>query len=283
MSAATWGWTERHTPVAVVLVVALGGSLVGLTEEQPLPHWIALATAFSAVLGLFFDVWAGALVGLSAAVLVVAARRWADYWSPEVFSPALLETLALIVVGAAAGHAGSAVRKGGHPAPGYSPFEPVHGSLGLLGEHAAMTRLEEEVVRGERQLRPVTLVLFDVLITDESLPAAGLDAAHRAVARVVESRAGEHDIPFALTADRLGIIFPDTPLAAVWAVVGRVLESTTSATFTFGTERTPRPLSGAVDVLVGIGRQSQASPTAGAILDEAMDALQRGRGEGSAS
>ncbi len=279
MPAPTWGWTERHSAVAWVLVLALGGALVGLVEDSPIPLWVATALAVASVVALALDAWAGALVGLFAAVTVVGARRWSGLWSSDVLLPALLETLVVVLVGAAAGHAGGVLRGGGYAAAVYDPFEPVHGSLGLLGQDAAMARLEEDVARGERLLRPVTLAMFDVVAKDESLPPAGRAAAERAVARAVESRAGEHDVPFALASGRMGIVFPDSPLASVWDVVGRILESVADASFAFGADRSARPLAQAVDVLVGISRQSAERSTAGALLDDAVSALDRARRE----
>src|SRR4028118_2307174 len=59
-------WTERHTAVALVLLVALGGAVAGLVERKPLPFWIAAAAAATAVLALFLDLWARAVGGLAA-------------------------------------------------------------------------------------------------------------------------------------------------------------------------------------------------------------------------
>lgn len=297
MRALTWGWTERHTAVAFVLVVAQAGALVGLLERSPVSLWVAAAVGAAAVLGLLVDVWAGALVGLASAVAVVAARRAAGLWTPEDFTTAALETVAVVLVGAVAGRAGTALRARSASTrssraeaydrqPGAHDETwsvPAHGSLGLLGEHAAMARLHEEVARGERHLRPVTLVLFDVDVTDDTLTPAGRRVASRAVARVVESRAGEHDIPFALGAERLGIVFPDSTLGAVWDVVGRVLDSLASATFTLGEDRATRPLTDAVDVHVGIARQAPEGSTASSILAEAVTALDRARAGEAAS
>ncbi|WP_445257113.1 hypothetical protein [Nocardioides aurantiacus] len=270
-----------------MLVLAQAGALIGLLERAPVSVWVATAVAVAAVLGLMVDVWAGALLGLAAAVGVVAVRRATGSWTPSEFTAAALETLVVVAVGAVAGRAGTALRKG-HGATRVASaagaqYEPAHGSLGLLGEHAAMARLQEEVARGERQLRPVTLVLFEVVSTDATLTEPARQAACRAVARVVESRAGEHDIPFALSLDRLGIVFPDTTLGAVWDVVGRVLASVSTATFTDGDGRTPRPLTSAVDVLVGISRQARAGSTAATMVADATTALARARVEEAAS
>ena len=61
-------------------------------------------------------------------------------------------------------------------------------------------------------------------------PAADLSeeergAVCRTVARIIESRAGEDDLPFALAENRVGIIFPEVGAPAAWDAVGHVLEA----------------------------------------------------------
>jgi GGDEF domain-containing protein len=162
-----------------------------------------------------------------------------------------------------------------------SIFEPAYGSLGLLGQDAALARLEEEVVRAERSDRAVLLLLLDADVHESSSEAR--PAALRAVARVVESAAESQDIPFALAADRFGIVFPDTNPAAVWDVVDRILATVATATYPHGATREARPLQSAVELRIGLAQQSTQATTAQGILDEAVAALERGRSEQSAT
>lgn len=221
----------------------------------------------------------GALVGLAAAVVVVVARRASGYWSAEVFLPALLETFGLIVVGAVVGQLGRALRTVGDQRSPASAFEPVYGSLGLLGRDAALARLEEEVARAQRLDRTVHVAVFDAVVTDDALPVEGRTAALRAVARVVESRAQEHDIPFAFGPDRLGIVFLESTVTAVWDVVGRIFEAAGTATFAYGAERAARSLAVEVELFVGISQQLPGRATATALVDDAVAALDRARSE----
>lgn len=280
MRAVTSGWTERHSVVAALTLLALAGCFVGLSEGPPVVYVVTAALALTAVLGLALDVWGGMLVGLGVAAAMVLVRRTTGHWSEDVFAQALLETLTILSVGALAGHTGGVLRRGGHEAPATSsPFDPAYGSLGLLGGDAARTRLSEEIERGERRQQPVVLMMLDAVVTDDALPPAGRTAALRAVARIVESRAQQHDIPFALAADRFGIVFPETTVSAVWDTIGRIMESTAKANVAYGTERQPRPLADVVDVHAGISQQSRARSTADALLDDALDALERARRE----
>jgi GGDEF domain-containing protein len=263
----------------VALFVVAATALVGVMELQPIPFWVAGAVGVCAVVSVAFDAWGGALVGLAAAVLLVYARRASGYWSADLFAPAMLETFGLIVVGAVTGQLGSALRTVGKREGPASAFEPVYGSLGLLGREAAFARLEEEVARATRLNRAVHLAVFHAVVTDDALPPEGREAALRAVARVVEGRAQEHDVPFAFGPDRLGIVFLESTLAAVWDVVGRILDAAGTATFAYGAERSARSLAAEVELFVGISQQSPSRGSATALVDDAVDALNRARSE----
>jgi GGDEF domain-containing protein len=97
------------------------------------------------------------------------------------------------------------------------------------------------------------------------------------VARLVESRCQEQDVPFALDETRLGVICPETSTALVWDMVGRLLESAGTATFAFGPGRELRALAEAVEITAGIAQQSPQRPNATELLDEALAALERAR------
>lgn len=272
-------WTDRHAAVAVLLVVSLAGTCVGQLEDSRSAVLVTSAMAVVVTLGLAVDRWAGALVGLAGAVAVVALRRGWGEWGPESFGPALLETLALITAGTLSGRVGERLR-GSASTAAPSAFEPAYGSLGLLGQDAAVARLEEEVGRAARGDRAVLLLLLDADVH----PSAAEDrpSALRTVARVVESAAESQDIPFAMAADRFGIVFPAASRAAVWDVVDRILATVASATYPHGVHREVRPLQSVVELRISIAQQSPQAMTAQGILDEAVSALERGRPEEAA-
>ena len=273
MVRVTWGWTDRHTAVALMMTTTLVASMAGLSESPPLPFAVAAAVVMCALVSLCLDGFGGAVVGIACAAGLVALRRLSGHWSEPDFVAALIETLAIVAAGVTAGVAGSRLRSGSAPhLP--SPFEPVYGSLGLFGQHAAMARLDEEVERAQTNRRPLCLVLLDVAVTNPDLPKDGKSAALRAAARIVESRVGDSDVPFALAAERFGVVLPEAASARAWDVVGEILHAMSGARYTFGSEREQRLLTDDLDVNVGLAQLSPALPTSEAILDAAVAALE---------
>ncbi len=278
MHLPTSAWTDRHAAVACLLGAAMVGSLSGLTEESPLPLWVAATIGLAVVPALALDLWGGALVGLGSAAALVALRRATDHWSSDMFGPALLETLAIVVVGALAGHVGTRLRPSGH-SPTAGLLQPVHGSLGLLDEDAAMARLEEEVGRSRRHGRTLSLALLDVRILDDGLPEEGRRAALRSVARILESRSAQDHVPFALAEDRLGVVLPDASASGAWDLVARVLEAVGTSQVTYGSERTSRRLDDTVELYVGVSQHGPRADSPEAMLAVARRALERARQE----
>lgn len=195
-----------------------------------------------------------------------------------------LAALALLAVGVAVGVVIGVVvdRFGELPAPGvpragHGPRAP-HGAQGLLGENGAARRLDETVGR-EGRTHPLTVALLDVTAADRALPPPGRAAANRAVARVVEHRAGESEIPFALAHHRIGVVFPDAPAGRVHDVLSRILDDLATARFTYGDARTSRPLASAVEVRVGVCQQSDPCVSARLLLSEVTEVVEHaGRG-----
>ena len=161
-----------------------------------------------------------------------------------------------------------------------SAWEPTNGSLGLLGADAGMARLEEETRRARRNGRPVTLALLEIVTPAADLSAEERGAVCRTAARIIESRAGEDDLPFALAQNRVGIIFPEIGAPAAWDAVGHVLEACSTAEFTFGSERAPRKLLELAELDVGISQYGPGRDTWQTLLDAASEALAGARGEG---
>lgn len=275
MHRPTWGWTRRHLLVGLLLVCALGTSMVGLLEPAPIPLWIAAAAAACVLFSLAFDAYGGILVALVCASFLVGARKLTGLWTSDVFVTAAIETGALLLVGAVAGAVGRMLRVGSTTATrSWSMLEPVYGSLGLIGPDAALARLEEEVERATKHRRALSVVIFDAHLRRTDLDEQGRSAALRAVARIVETRAGDVEVPFALAADRVGWILPEVSSARAWEAVGVALDAVAEARFTFGTARTRQPLDDAVDIQVGITQLGPGRDTAEALLDAAVQAAQ---------
>lgn len=272
MVRVTWGWTERHTAVALMLSVSLVASMAGLTEDPRVSFAVVAAVVISALISLALDGFGGAVVGIACAAGLVGLRRLTGHWDEPDFVAALVETLAIVATGVTAGLVGSRLRNLGE-ARAPSAFEPVYGSLGLFGQDAAMARLSEEVDRAGTNSRPLCLVILDVAVRNPDLSKEGGSAALRAAARIVESRVGDADVPFALAVGRLGVVLPEASPARAWDIVGEILHAVSTARFTFGSERQQRMLADDIEVKVGLAQFGPSLATPEMLLDAALAAL----------
>lgn len=281
MHRPTWGWTDQHAGVAMLFTAGSVAALAGVIDGGWAAVAVAVAVLLAGLVSLSLDAWGGAVIGLLTVAGLVAVRRGWAAWTQDDFAAATVEALAVTLTGAAAGFVGSRLRRAAAVDLPPSAWEPMYGSLGLLGADAGMARLEEETRRARRTGHPVTVALLEVV------PAAHLSgeeraAALRTVARLSEGRAGEDDLPFALSESRIGIVFPEAGAPAAWDTVGQILEACSTAEFTFGSHRAPRRLSRAAEVYVGIAQYGQGRDTWQTLLDAASQALARTRDEGQA-
>ena len=280
MRRLTSGWTDLHAAVGSLLLVGWIATVTGLLDGGWVPLVVAAVVLLTAVPSLLLDAWGGAVIGLVAVGVLVALRRDLGAWAQDDFVAATVESCAIVVTGAVAGATGSRLRRSGPRTTTESSVQPAHGSLGLLGPDAAMARLEEECARSARHGRPLTLALLDVVLIARDLGDDGREAVTRTVARLAEQRVGEHDVPFALSADRVGIIFPEVVATAAWDAIGDVLAATSTATVTYGSARTVRAVIEVAEVHAGIAQYHPGSDTWQTMLDSALEALQRARDDG---
>ena len=267
------GWTEKHAVVAAAIVVCVVACLVGLLEPRPYQLVVAAIVAPVAVVSLALDGFGGFLVGLIAAAALIAMKRVAGDWVSQGFWVAFAETGVLLLGGATCGAAGTRLRpRSPARALSSSGMDPVYGSLGLLGYDAALARLDDEVDRAARHHRPLTLVRLSVEVTAEE----GQKAALRAVARLLESRLRESDVPFAIAPDDLGAILPETNAAAAWEVIGALVDATRDATYTVrGDEARQERLVDTVQLHFGMATLRSPGESADDLMDAATDALRR--------
>jgi GGDEF domain-containing protein len=276
----TWGWTDQHAAVAFLFTAGLVAALAGLIDGGWVPVGVAVAVLLAGLVSLSLDVWGGAVVGLVMVAGLVAVRRGGSAWTQDDFAAATIEALAIMLVAAVAGFAGARLRRVAGGGVARSTWESLYGSLGLLGADAGMARLEEEAGRSQRNGRPVTVALLEIVTPAADLPKEERVAACRTVARIIESRAGEHDLPFALAETRVGIIFPEVGAPAAWDAVGHILDACTTAEFTYGSQRAPRKLAELVELYVGVAQYGRERDTWQTLLDAAGQALARARDEG---
>jgi GGDEF domain-containing protein len=270
------GWTERHSLVAVLGVVALCGAGVSLMEGPAEAGIVVGALAPTVVLGLAWDSWIGVVIGLGAAALVTFVRQTTGTWLPANFAPAALETAALVVTGWAAGRTGSLLRNSGwSSAHEVSDAPGAFGSIGMLSADLALVRLEEEVARATSYRRPLSLLLLDIDVIDETLADAARDEVVRATARVTETMLRDMDVPFLFAFHRMGAILPETNITAASVAAGRILETISTATFVDRDRAQRRGLADAATIDVVAVALGPLLPTAGELLDAAVAELQR--------
>lgn len=270
----TSAWTDTHSRVAVVLLVTVAGSLVGLADDSRVAVWVGVAVATTAMVSLATDAFGGFVAGLAAAAAVIAARRWVGPWGPDAFWASLLQTAALLAAGVASGRTGMALRRRGtDDAPSLLPA-PVFGSLGLLDADVAMGRLEEEVERARQHRRPLTLILLEAALADTLDPDEHRSVL-RAVARIFEGRLEDGDVPFAIAADRLGAVLPESTSLAAWDRLGQILDAVSAGRYSRGPGVEQGSLDDVVAVHVGVAELGPGTSGANELFDAATDALRR--------
>lgn len=267
------GWTEQHVPIALALVVAALAGGVSVADPGPYPL-VGVAAVLATALGaLFLDAFGGLVLGVGAAAAVVLSRRLTGQWTPESFRTSLVLVVSLMALGWLVGmlSAGIHGRRNEQAAHGDGAVAPAYGSLGLLTADVAVARLDDEVTRARSHHRPLAVVVIGVHITDDTLDPMARDAAHRAVARLVETLLRDTDVPFALEPDELGAILPETDAAAAWAVVGPVLDAATRAAFTVREQDERRSLVECAELSAGLAVMTDQLNDAGALLARARE------------
>jgi GGDEF domain-containing protein len=97
------------------------------------------------------------------------------------------------------------------------------------------------------------------------------DAAHRAVARLVETLLRDTDVPFALGPNELGAILPETSAAGAWDVVGPVLDAATRAAFTVRQQDERRSLVECAELSAGLAVMTDQLTDGRALLEIARE------------
>ena len=266
------GWTDQHVPIALALVVAALGGGVAVADPGSYPLIGVTAVLLTALGGLFLDAFGGLVLGVGVAAAMILTRRLADQWTPDSFQPSLVLVVSLVALGWLVGlisaemHGRRSTESGSDGA-----ITPAYGSLGLLTADVAAARLEGEVARARSHHRPLAVVVIGVYITDQSLDPLAREAAHRTVARLVETLLRDTDVPFGLGPDELGAILPETDAAAAWEVVGPVLDAATRAAFTVREQDERRNLVDCAELIAGLAVMTDQLTDAGALLVAARE------------
>jgi GGDEF domain-containing protein len=276
MSKLMSGWTDQHVSIALALLVAALAGGVAVADPGPYPL-IGLAAVLGTALGaLFLDAFGGLALGVGVAAAMILSRRLTGQWAPESFQTSLVLVISLVTLGWLVGMVSTGLhgRRGDDSAED-GAVTPAYGSLGLLTADVAAARLEEEVARARSHHRPLAIVVVHVHVTDQHLDPMARDAAHRVVARLVETLLRDTDVPFALGPDELGAILPETDAARAWEVAGPVLDAATHAAFTVREQDERRNLVDCVELTAGLAVMSDQATDAASLLAVAREAARK--------
>ncbi|MCV2490905.1 hypothetical protein OF117_16240 [Geodermatophilus sp. YIM 151500] len=255
-----------------LVVAALAGG-VAVAAPGPYPLIGVSAVVVTALGALFLDALGGLVLGIGIAAAVVLGRRLTDQWTPESFPTSLVLVISLMALGWLVGMVAAALHgRRGEESDDDGAVVPAYGSLGLLTAEVATARLEDEVARARGHHRPLAVVVIAVSLTDDDLDRTARTAAHRAVARLVETLLRDTDVPFALGPDELGAILPETDAASAWEVVGPVLDAATRAAFTVRQTDERHNLVECAELSAGLAVMSDRLTDAGALLEAARRA-----------
>lgn len=253
--------------------------MAGLGEADELPWVVAGIALVVSLVALGLDAFGGIVVGLAGAAALVAYKRATGAWEPGAFGASAVETVALAAAGAAFGWAGAGLRRredeGGVPR---GAVAPVFGSLGLVGADVAMLRLEEEVERARSYGRSLSVMVLDLELTGPDLDPEEREAALRAVARILETRLLDRDVPFAISPTRLGAILPESGVVEGWDRAGGVLDAARRATFMSRADGERRPVPDVVRIHAALAGLGSATDTADALLDAAVEGVRQRSG-----
>lgn len=229
----TRGWTDVHAGVALCATLAAVAGLLGGLESGPMRLMVLGVAVVCVVVGLYFDGFAGVVIGLLAGTAAVVVKRYAGVWNREQFLLATAIAAGFLVLGWSAGLVGTRLRElvRASEMP-RAEVRPAFGSLGLLAEERARPRLDDEITRARAHKRALGVLIIHVRVTNPDLDAAARQAVRRALARLVESLLRHTDVPFALQPDEFGAILPETDQVRGWGVVGPLVEAAGRSTFT---------------------------------------------------
>ncbi|MEO5986075.1 MAG: hypothetical protein ABIW50_06630 [Candidatus Limnocylindria bacterium] len=227
----TPAWTKAASLVTLNGLIGFIGAAAAFSEGT---HGILIvaALALTLILGLGWDAWVGLVIGLTVAALVIIARQVMGTWVPSSFGAAAIQTAALVGTGWSAGLVGSHLRVSRSLDAGATDeLEGAFGSLGMLPADLALLRLDEEGARAVSYRRPLSLLVLDVTVIDPGLDLDGREDVTRAAARATETMLRDVDVPFRISAERMGAILPETDATAAAVATGRILEAISTATY----------------------------------------------------
>jgi hypothetical protein len=272
-------WTEFRPRFGLVVAAVLSaGILIGI-EDGSSRVALGVIVVAATVASLARDGYAGVVIGLAGAAVLVLLKRVDGDLTPREFFLIGAEVVSVVtvswLVGILSHHLRSSVQRVTRPSAG--SVLPTANAMGVLGHEIGLHRLEEELSRRRTAGGPLGLALVALR------PQAGrdeelLEPARRAVARHVESVLGDADVVFAVDDDTLAVILPTADWTSGVGALGRVAIAATEATYADPFDRVRRAVSDTTAISTALVFADDATTDARALLAAAHDALGSGNG-----
>lgn len=235
-------WTDRPAQAIVLAVITIFFFALAAIDVYGLRMVTVLLMGFVVITAVLGGGALGLVAGLVGAAVFIGIHIAAGQWNGRDEAARLVVVAAFLAYGGLCGviaghlrHRHSLVRR--EPAAA-----GAGGSLGLLTAQQGRAVLLQELERTRSTGEP--LGLLTVHATEAgALGEEALQHALRAVARSVESMAGNGVFPVLLEEDRFGVIFRNHDTRGLAVVRDQLLSVTSNATFAdraAGTRRTVR-------------------------------------------
>jgi len=234
-------WAEFRPRFGLVIAAVLSaGVLIGI--ESGVSRLLLLAVVVAAVVtSLARDGYAGVVIGLAGAALLVLVKRFTGDLTPREFFVVGAEVATVVtvswLVGVLGHHLRTSVERLTRPPAG--SVMPKPNAMGVVGADIGLHRLDEELARRLATGEPLGLALVNEqpnAVADEAV----LEPARRAVARHVESVLADSDVVFAVDDDTLAIILPTSDWTSGLNTLGRVAVAASQATYADPVDRRRR-------------------------------------------
>lgn len=272
-------WTEFRPRFGLVVAAVLSaGVLIGI-EDGSSRVALGVIVIAATVASLARDGYAGVVIGLAGAAVLVLVKRLDGDLNPRQFFIIGAEVVSVVtiswLVGVLSHHLRSSVQRVTRPSAG--SVLPTANAMGVLGLEIGLHRLGEELSRRRTSGGPLGLALVALRSRadrDDEL----LEPARRAAARHVESVLGDADVVFAVDDDTLAVILPTADWTSGLAALGRVAVAASEATYADPVDRARRAVSETAAIGTALVFADDTTTDARALMAAAHNALGSGSG-----
>jgi GGDEF domain-containing protein len=272
-------WTEFRPRFGLVVASVLSaGVLIGI-EDGLSRVVLGILVVAAVMVSLARDGYAGVVVGLAGAAVLVLVKRLTGDLTPREFFVVGAEVASVVtvswLVGILGHHLRTSVERVMRPTAG--SVLPTANAMGVLGPEIGLHRLDEELNRRQASGGPLALALVAHHPMADADDEA-LEPARRAIARHVESVLGDSDVVFALDDDTLAVILPTADWTTGLSTLGRVALAASQATYAAPEDRSRRSVSDTTRISTALVFADDATADSRGLVSKAQDALLSGRG-----